>query len=381
MKFAEIPTFDGLRACAALAVFAVHWHQIGGFTGVAIGPFDLQLLLINGNCGVALFFSLSGFLLSLPYWRAAHERTARPEFKAYWLKRVARIVPAYYMCLAVLVWWQGGLKDSDDYWNVFLHITFLFNYDPAYFYDFNPPFWTLAVEMQFYALLPLLFLVLSPLRSRALLIAILAVAFGAYGLHAWLLAGFDIARDVRADVGGANVVYTHSVLAHLPHFLFGTAAAGYTVLAGSGRRSGQSFSRLAGVLFWLAVAGVVALLATELGAALAMPWARYYWPGLSLCFVVVLVNAPRAKSAIALLHAAPLRYLGQISYGIYLLHYPALRLVEKLMGAVEISPTTHWIVLGVAGLGLSIALASVSFHAFERPVLRWARRRVAVNER
>jgi len=62
-----IAGLDGLRALAALAVFGVHFQQITGVAG-RVGPFDVQTLLANGNTGVCLFFVLSGFLLSLPFW-------------------------------------------------------------------------------------------------------------------------------------------------------------------------------------------------------------------------------------------------------------------------------------------------------------------------
>ena len=76
----RIEGLDGLRALAALGVFGVHPDQIVRFTG-KIGPNELPRLLANGNHGVALFFTLSGFLLSMPFWRARMSRSPIPSVR------------------------------------------------------------------------------------------------------------------------------------------------------------------------------------------------------------------------------------------------------------------------------------------------------------
>mgnify|MGYP003678798755 CR=1 FL=1 len=82
-----IAAFDGLRACAALAVFGVHFQQIAQFSPGNIGVFDIERALINGNVGVSLFFTLSGFLLSIPFWRAKTGVARQPAIDAYWVHR------------------------------------------------------------------------------------------------------------------------------------------------------------------------------------------------------------------------------------------------------------------------------------------------------
>ena len=95
-------------AFACLAVFGVHFQQITHAEG-RIGPVDLGHLLENGNRGVCLFLVLTGFLLSLPFWRADNHPATRAISQSGWLKhahvrnRMARISPAYLPCLAVLV--------------------------------------------------------------------------------------------------------------------------------------------------------------------------------------------------------------------------------------------------------------------------------------
>lgn len=371
-----ITPFDGLRACAAMAVFGVHFQQITQASPGTIGPFDLERILVNGNVGVSLFFTLSGFLLSMPFWRAMTGTASPPSTSSYWLKRIVRIVPAYYLCLTGLLLWNGALFEADETMNVVLHYLFVFNYSNDYFYDFNPPFWTLAVEMQFYVLLPLLFALVRPCSAALAWFALLAMALAAFGLQAAVLHG-HVAADVLAGAmrpdGTPGAVLTHSVLAHLPHFLFGVIAAGYQLITAA-RGADRRLSRRADVMSVLALVGALVIVGTEFGVASTPASARYFWPLLSVVFAVALLVVPRAPLIGGLLGSSPLRYAGRISYGIYLFHYPVMRLVEKLMAIPGASPVAHPALFVLASFVLTIALASASYFVLERPVQRWGRR-------
>ena len=93
---ARLSGLDGLRGLAALAVFGVHYNQIVD-VDVQVGPFDLYLLLVNGKYGVALFFILSGLLLSQPFWKSVIYGASWPDTRAYFKRRLARILPAYIL--------------------------------------------------------------------------------------------------------------------------------------------------------------------------------------------------------------------------------------------------------------------------------------------
>ncbi len=376
MRTGWIESFDGLRACAAMAVFGVHFQQITAFSPGTIGPFDVERILVNGNVGVSLFFTLSGFLLSIPFWRAMTDAANPPSTGSYWLKRIVRIVPAYYLCLTGLLVWNGALFDADETMNVVLHYLFVFNYSNDYFYDFNPPFWTLAVEMQFYVLLPLLFVLVRLCSAALAWFAFLALALAAFGVQAALLHGL-VAADVFAGAmgpdGSPEVVLTHSVLAHLPHFLIGVIAAGYQLIT-SGRAAKRQPSWRADVISVLALIGALVIVGTEFGVAWSPASARYFWPLLSLVFAIALLAVPRARLVGGLLGSPPLRYAGRISYGIYLFHYPAMRLVEKLMAIPGATPVAHPALFVLASFVLTVVLASVSYFGLERPLQRWGRR-------
>ncbi|MCP4451492.1 MAG: acyltransferase family protein, partial [Planctomycetes bacterium] len=102
----HLPGLNGLRALAALSVFGVHFNQIVQLDW-QIGPFNIYTLLANGKHAVSLFLSLSGFLLSLPFWNRLVSGKPLPSIRDYLIRRLIRILPAYYVVLTVLVLLSG----------------------------------------------------------------------------------------------------------------------------------------------------------------------------------------------------------------------------------------------------------------------------------
>ena len=91
---------DGLRGVACLMVFLYHlrWHAQPSVTDplrLELFGFNLERLLARFDAGVAIFFVLSGLLLSLPFWRAILGEATAPDVRRYFWRRLCRIVPAY----------------------------------------------------------------------------------------------------------------------------------------------------------------------------------------------------------------------------------------------------------------------------------------------
>ena len=155
-----IAALDGVRAVACLSVLFFHvnffaresniWHPIHDF-GSVIGA-----LALAGQSGVTLFFVLSGFLLFMPYAKSLLFHTPWPSLRLFYLRRGFRIIPAYYVALffMIVLFHQEYLKPQHlkDIW---LFLTFFMD-APSTFQQIDGPFWTLAVEAQFYMVLPLL---------------------------------------------------------------------------------------------------------------------------------------------------------------------------------------------------------------------------------
>ena len=358
----RLPGLDGLRAVACLLVFGVHFGQITALQG-RWGPFDVARWLANGNTGVALFFALSGFLLSLPYWRVQRENQPLPAAGRFFARRAARILPAYFACLGALVIANRHWQEADAGLDILLHVLMLFNFREASTLSINPPFWTLAVEAQFYLLLPLLFVLLRGSRRAVALSALLLLGVAAYGAH--------LARLPAA--GPAPAWVTYSLLAHLPHFLLGVVTGGLfdARRPPASRRGGVLDALLAAVLLLLIV-----ILATPLDEVLQLPGGRYNLPfvPLLLCLLVVLV--PVTRLGRLAFDSAPLRGIGRVSYGVYIYHLPVQHVTARLMTRESLNPAEHWLLFGAVSLGVTLLTAAASYLLVERPVLRATRRRL-----
>jgi peptidoglycan/LPS O-acetylase OafA/YrhL len=376
----HIAGLDGLRAVAALAVFGVHFNQTVRFNAT-LGPIDVSRLFENGEYGVSLFFSLSGFLLGLPFWQALSAGRELPRFKVYAVRRLARILPAYYGALTLLIALSGLWRYPAAYTDIALHYTFLFNFAEFSIFSINAPFWTLAVEMQFYVLLPLIFAGLARVDRSWRVLLLVALCFVAYGMHYGL--NSSVTRIIHWPFAPAQIwirphgaVLTHSLLAHLPHFLLGVIG-GYLFLNLKAwvNENSTRLHRLSDLVFWCAFGVILALLATPLGDLIEIPYGRYGLPLVTLLLVAMIISVPSSRFARRSLVSFPLRDLGAISYGIYIYHLPCLTLVDRYMGKAQLDAAEHWVLFGSIGLVLTILAATVSFLLIEKPVLTLVRKR------
>ncbi len=391
-----IPGYNGLRAIACLAVFAVHLQQLTLSTGKPsirgrTGPIDWGRLAENGNTGVCLFFMLSGFLLSLPFWHApAISGIDRATRGSRWLfgfalRRIARILPAYYLCLTALIL-MGKAAGTND---IILHYLLLHNFTEATLYSINDPFWTIAVQAQFYIVFAFLMLPLAPLARHKGIIALLLMVciVATFLIHSYII--------TSASTGALNSRVSQSVLrvsmlAHLPHFLLGMLAAlAFAAMnkpAASERFSADDAKQpsigfdffvllcAVAILAILAVPSLDELFRLPVRSSESRMVGRYNFPYVPLLIAIILVLLPRTKLLVGLMELAPIRFLGVISYGIYVFHLPCLELCKKLLTGNRQNAQVNTITLALLGLGASIIVASISFFAVERPLMRWSKR-------
>ena len=163
-----ISSLDGVRAIACLMVIFFH---IGEMTRDAkIWLLDnayTSSIMLAGGSGVTLFFVLSGFLLFMPYEKALLFEENWPSARRFYLRRVFRIVPAYYLSLILMIlFFQPEYLQPTRLKELPLFFLFYMDSSPVTFMQLNGPFWTLAVEWQFYMILPLLALGMSWIVRR-----------------------------------------------------------------------------------------------------------------------------------------------------------------------------------------------------------------------
>jgi len=360
---ARLPALDGLRAVAALMVVMTHAAFLTGF-GSTTGLFGR--LLGRGDFGVSLFFALSGFLL---YRLLLHEleRTGRIGALGYFLRRFARVIPAYWITMIVLV--LAGRPDIRD---TVLHALGL----QIYVADSTIPAfgqsWSIATELSFYLVLPGLVLGLAWFRRRSdrwpmrILVAALLTTS---------LLGFV----VEPALLGENVILERWLPWRAPHFLVGM------ILAEAGTRADMPTSR------WLRRAG------DDSGACLAVAGAAYLASTTPLAGSLLLQPAHGAelvlRTAFATIFAGSLllpltlggpsfwsrflsvpfvRWLGVVSYGLFLWHLPVFEGLYAITGAPFFRGGL--VPLLVVGLPVSLLLAFLSHQFVELPAARLAAR-------
>lgn len=159
-----IASLDGVRALAFLLVFAFHLSHAGVWSYRGTNPFIGAFFLV-GNTGVTLFFVLSGFLLFLPFARSLLFAKDWPQPKIYYIRRILRIFPGYFFSLFILVMFTAPSFLQPGNWGALVpFLTFTMG-----FYNssslINGPYWTLAVEFQYYLILPLIAFGIARLTS------------------------------------------------------------------------------------------------------------------------------------------------------------------------------------------------------------------------
>ncbi|WP_246039221.1 acyltransferase family protein [Dictyobacter alpinus] len=225
----SIRSLDGVRAIACLGVVSFHlnlWSLIGHVWSPALDDTGaiFSSLALMGESGVLLFFVLSGFLLFLPYAKAMLFDSEWPSLRRFYIRRVFRILPAYYVTLFLML-----LYLSPDYLlpqyrdKLWLFLTFRMDL-PATYQQLNAPFWTLAIEFQFYLLLPLIAWLMGRLvRWGSLNMRLFKLTICLLVMFTWGMAtrywGFKL-----ADTNQLDYLIPHSLADTLRPFIFGTVS-------------------------------------------------------------------------------------------------------------------------------------------------------------
>jgi peptidoglycan/LPS O-acetylase OafA/YrhL len=341
----RIPELDGIRGIAILLVL------VGHYCSRITADFELFSL---ASLGVNVFFVLSGFLIG----GIILDEHREPGFLAsFYRRRTARILPIYFTVVAAAFAAQAlseGQLWSDRLLSPWIYFTFMTNFALAQYQQTGlmlNPTWSLAVEEQFYLVMPFLMMV-TPARRLPLLLGGIAVA--AVFLR-WMLASNVAAIEVllpcRMDslLIGVAAALLQRRADLVPHATLLLAAA------------------LAPLLFTLALATV-----SHAAAAIFEPTA------FALSTALLMLSAINGGIAAAPLRTSWLRFFGEISYGLYLLHEPfRVQLTGWLLGKTILTPGLDRIPVTALALVLAVATATLSWRYFERPIIEWARRRGA----
>jgi peptidoglycan/LPS O-acetylase OafA/YrhL len=339
----HLPALDGIRMVAVFLVILFHF----GLRGVP------------GAHGVMIFFVLSGFLIT---WLLLQEQetTGTVSLRGFYRRRTVRIFPAFYafwLSVVIVSLIRGKEGSWQPAWSAFFYISNYYSALNGHPENAFSHTWSLSIEEQFYLIWPFVFLLCRQNLQvmTKLLVAVIAVV----GIH----------RAVLSAVFHVNQSYIYSAFdTRIDQLLIGCLLA-----VSLKRRTVLSFWNVACAHSLMPFLTVGAIASSIFMGPTLLP--RYHHvigftlePLLMAVFLaqVIALSSTRVWTW---LDAAPVRYLGRISYSLYLYQQVTLYPVRRILAAYPVS------VQLVAAVAVTIAVASLSYYFIERPFLQWKHRR------
>lgn len=358
------PTIDALRAIAAFSVVIFHVIGYNQWTGFYNYP---GFLLRQGWLGVDLFFVISGFVISISLFTLFDGgQNYRSKFL---IKRAVRICPLHYITCAafVIVIAPHLIFQSGFAIDVARYATFFYNFDFKHSGLINAPNWSLAVEVQFYILIAFIIPFLRKANPW------LVFASGLIVAAAWRSACYWALKD-SPDKAFAMFFYTTQLPGMIDSFAMGFVVArimtdsDYETLRNWCSRNLLLFGALAVVAYGAAHYIFSRIPPSyddwRIGFRLYILISHHVLTASAFTFLVLV--SCFLNGSLWLKISAPVRYLGVISYGIYLWHVIVILALKKFP---DLSPANRLILT----LGFTIVLASASWHLIEKPLSRRVR--------
>jgi peptidoglycan/LPS O-acetylase OafA/YrhL len=365
VTFGYRPALDGLRAVAVGPVVAYHlgygWAR-GGFLGVDT------------------FFVLSGYLIT-SLLLVEFGRSGLIQLRAFWARRARRLLPALFLVLGVVSLWVGltwpsdqlGAVRGDGLATLFYGANWRFVLTGQSYFalvSLPSPFrhaWSLAIEEQFYLVWPLVVLACLRLgRGRTRILAV-TCAVGSIVSIVLMAALYDPLDPSRAYYG--TDTRAHALLIGA---LLAIVLRRWTVPSGAvpeARTAPKSVKSRVGAAV-VACAGVVAACACLVAFISISDKSSMMYRGgfalfaLAVAGVIASAVLPGPSPVRRLLALAPLVWVGRISYGVYLWHWPVqLAMTSQRVGVDGVA-------LDLLRVGTTLAIATLSFYALEMPIRR-----------
>jgi peptidoglycan/LPS O-acetylase OafA/YrhL len=360
----DYDVIDGLRGIAILMVVACHilYHDpAGGTLERLIGG-----TIWAGAYGVTVFFALSGFLISLPFWKRKSQGNPRLTPPGYARRRFWKIYPPLAISLLLLAPGYFIRYGDSTYFSIALEwlagLPLITSVDGK----FNPVMWSLIIEVHFYATLPLLFLLTRKLSYGQTLKLIFVTLLVVPVLFRWWYASHGMAATLHPMI---QTRFPSS----LDSFAFGVLIGGLETI----RSIRREWVRLADLGLLLLVLGLfLSSLFTYFG--LEQSAAREEGLGLMIRIaagLMILYIADTSFSRTRLFSSTWLRWVGVISYEWYLFHQPVFQWTRRAFGGASGGSVVNYMLIVGISAGVSLSLAALTYRYFSLPILRWGRNR------
>jgi peptidoglycan/LPS O-acetylase OafA/YrhL len=391
----EVPAVTGARALGMIWVLVQHTLQ--GLRPLGSTPAGARWLahpILSfgwaGNLAIESFFVISGYLIGGMLIQE-REVTGSLDLRSFYVRRALRILPAY--AFAMMVYLATDSVNKDQVW---ANLVFVNNFLP-FQKQFMAHCWSLAIEEQFYAVLPVCMLLLYRLKPslRTPIIGLSVVA--AFVIALFVVLGQDVELSVRFPTSGRFWHYMDAFYTK-PQTRYGTLAMGIFV---------AELEREGRVLRWLEARPMLPVVLSALSLAVMiavirifpecrgpsgqrLPWGQVklafdgYLYGIGAAYVLLVsrTNHWSGKLVCRALGNRPLHVLAQLSFSIYLLHPVCITPLFPWLGFDLAHPWLSYLKILGSGLVVSTAAAMVVYLFIELPImhLRPRRRVAAVTE-
>jgi peptidoglycan/LPS O-acetylase OafA/YrhL/O-antigen/teichoic acid export membrane protein len=374
------PLLDSVRGTAAIGVLICHCVALLNYPNGSNGDiWGGPLGIVSVDC----FFVTSGFVLYRPFALARARGTADPDLGGFMKRRVLRLIPAYWTALilmAIAVPAAVPGVGTPHGWVYFLLVS---NYVPGGLYEGGLVVsWTLQIELTFYLLLPALAVALRRGRRTGSTVAREAI----FASAALIL---TVGALALVGAGVWPLVIVRSLIATIGWFAIGMLFAAATVAEGFNSRVAAAMrlvGRMPSVVWVGAAAAYVGAVLQGIYPTPSTPhpavtsW--FYTATMALCalagaliVIPAVTNAQGGGLVRRWLGTRPMRWLGEVSFGIYLYHYPIVYAVTRTGLLPNHGALRLIILIAVAGL-VTITLAAFSWYVIERPFIRLSRQRL-----
>lgn len=359
----HLPGLDGVRAIAVLMVI-VH-HSLYQSNHTTLSQNILQHIAGQGWIGVDLFFVLSGFLITGILMDVRNPTHALRNFYA---RRILRIVPVYVVFLLFSLWIApriGVLSPTESvklhetqiwYWTYSVNILISLHSWSAISFALSH-LWSLAVEEQFYLLWPFVVLALSPIAIRRTTVACIVAA-----------ELFRVLVILSGAGGQVNYVM-------LPARMDSLAAGAFLACAFRDPLLWSRVLRARGAIAACSVAVITAIIAFKHTIANQDPLEQLVaFPAIVALASVAIASA---VGSTGWLTNRQLRFVGKISYGMYIWHVFVIRAIQNIVSSPKSnSPNALWseyAIFVIGTIAVTMLVAFVSWQVVEQPILRLKR--------
>lgn len=362
------PNLNGVRFLAALVVI-IHHVEMGKFWFGQPNIYDKSFVGgVFGQLGIILFFVLSGFLITYLLLEE-HRKTGTISIKDFYIRRVLRIWPVYYLIvfLSLFVFAKISFLDipsfsehiNDGFWaKAALYLSFLPNLGYV-LYEHIPyatQTWSVGVEEQFYLIWPVL--MLWAINKKKVLPALLGTIAVYLAFKLW---------SVIAYAPDMTNVTAQKFWLFVDHFSIDCMAIGgigaYLLFNKKERWLKVLFNKYLQVFLYL-------LMAVLTVKGLVLPWFNKELYG--IIFAVLILNLAGNSKSVINLEIKPLNYLGKISYGLYMYHNLVLIVILKLVmmyQLFDLGSIGGAIFYQLLSIGITIAVSAFSYEYFEKRFL------------